>query len=250
MKHGQELVCSYDACRDQGIKFYYCSFCGIPAARRNFRQRHNHLNESSDGGSCSDDSEREEMPATTKIIDRVDQSSILDTPSASVAGISTGGGVHLPSPASVSITRIHTSSRDAIHNTNSSANFDHEERAKYDEAQSGRKRKRSSKKSKKKKRKKRDRKERSSSHHRRRDHLCHGDKADDSSLHHQHGWRSAITAASSKSVFQQEQQQTSTSSSDRSDGRRSKERLLHEEEGYSSYSIDPNSDGSGGVSVT
>ena len=42
VEHGEELICSYYACRNAGIKFRYCSHCKIPVAKRNFRKRHNH----------------------------------------------------------------------------------------------------------------------------------------------------------------------------------------------------------------
>ena len=42
IEHGGDLVCSFSACRNEGIKFCYCSHCGIPVAKRNFRQRHAH----------------------------------------------------------------------------------------------------------------------------------------------------------------------------------------------------------------
>jgi hypothetical protein len=42
VKHGQELFCSYPACRDGGVKFCYCMHCRIPVAKRNFRIRHHH----------------------------------------------------------------------------------------------------------------------------------------------------------------------------------------------------------------
>jgi hypothetical protein len=41
-EHGGNLVCSYPSCQAGGIKFCYCSTCGIAVARRNFRQRHDH----------------------------------------------------------------------------------------------------------------------------------------------------------------------------------------------------------------
>ena len=41
-RHGKELVCSFPACRDSGIKFCWCSYCRVPVARRNFRLRHHH----------------------------------------------------------------------------------------------------------------------------------------------------------------------------------------------------------------
>jgi hypothetical protein len=42
VKHGEELICSYFACRNAGIKFRYCSHCKVPVAKRNFRKRHKH----------------------------------------------------------------------------------------------------------------------------------------------------------------------------------------------------------------
>jgi len=40
--HGTPLKCSYPACRSQGVKFRYCAFCKIPAAKQNFLSRHRH----------------------------------------------------------------------------------------------------------------------------------------------------------------------------------------------------------------
>jgi len=42
VKHGEDLLCSFPQCRDGGVKFAYCLVCGIPVAKRNFRQRHEH----------------------------------------------------------------------------------------------------------------------------------------------------------------------------------------------------------------
>jgi len=42
VKHGEDLLCSFPQCRDGGVKFAYCLVCGIPVAKRNFRQRHDH----------------------------------------------------------------------------------------------------------------------------------------------------------------------------------------------------------------
>ncbi|KAL3945065.1 MAG: hypothetical protein SGBAC_000856 [Bacillariaceae sp.] len=42
VKHGAELVCSYDQCRNAGIKFRYCVFCSLPVAKRNFFKKHKH----------------------------------------------------------------------------------------------------------------------------------------------------------------------------------------------------------------
>jgi len=42
VQHGEELICSYEACRHGGIKFRYCATCSLPVAKRNFNQRHSH----------------------------------------------------------------------------------------------------------------------------------------------------------------------------------------------------------------
>lgn len=51
MKHGEHLICSDAACRDEGVKFVYCSLCGIPVAKRNFKSRHDHARHQLDPGS-------------------------------------------------------------------------------------------------------------------------------------------------------------------------------------------------------
>uniref|UniRef100_A0A7S1FW56 Uncharacterized protein n=1 Tax=Corethron hystrix TaxID=216773 RepID=A0A7S1FW56_9STRA len=40
--HGTELHCSHPVCKRGGCKFRFCAFCKSPAARRNFRKRHEH----------------------------------------------------------------------------------------------------------------------------------------------------------------------------------------------------------------
>lgn len=55
VKHGDELICSYFACRNAGIKFRYCSHCKVPVAKRNFRKRHKHGGQDVRGGGDSDD---------------------------------------------------------------------------------------------------------------------------------------------------------------------------------------------------
>ena len=42
IEHGDELMCSYPACRQAGVKFRYCLQCRVPVAKRNFRNRHRH----------------------------------------------------------------------------------------------------------------------------------------------------------------------------------------------------------------
>lgn len=42
MRHGAPLVCSFPACRDKGVKFLYCAYCKDACAKRQFRERHKH----------------------------------------------------------------------------------------------------------------------------------------------------------------------------------------------------------------
>ncbi|KAG7350591.1 hypothetical protein IV203_009951 [Nitzschia inconspicua] len=42
IEHGKNLICSYPPCADLGVKFCFCVHCGIPVAKRNVRQRHDH----------------------------------------------------------------------------------------------------------------------------------------------------------------------------------------------------------------
>jgi hypothetical protein len=42
MAHGADLICSYDHCRNAGVKFKFCGVCQMPVAKRNFRNRHRH----------------------------------------------------------------------------------------------------------------------------------------------------------------------------------------------------------------
>jgi len=61
VRHGEELICSYFACRNAGVKFRYCSHCKVPVAKRNFRKRHKHGdNLGKDGGDDEDHSGTEE----------------------------------------------------------------------------------------------------------------------------------------------------------------------------------------------
>mmetsp|Transcript_38024 Transcript_38024/g.38372 ORF Transcript_38024/g.38372 Transcript_38024/m.38372 type:complete len:298 (-) Transcript_38024:357-1250(-) len=42
VSHGDELICSYDACRNCGVKFLWCKTCQGPVPKRNFKNRHSH----------------------------------------------------------------------------------------------------------------------------------------------------------------------------------------------------------------
>ena len=33
VEHGEELMCSYFACRNAGIKFRYCAHCKVPVGK-------------------------------------------------------------------------------------------------------------------------------------------------------------------------------------------------------------------------
>lgn len=65
VKHGEELICSYFACRNAGIKFRYCSHCKVPVAKRNFRKRHKHGGEDV-AKLPGEDSDAEEEAAAAK----------------------------------------------------------------------------------------------------------------------------------------------------------------------------------------
>ena len=41
-KHGSELFCSHEQCRNEGIKFLYCAYCKVPVAKKSFYSRHRH----------------------------------------------------------------------------------------------------------------------------------------------------------------------------------------------------------------
>ena len=60
IEHGDELMCSYPACRQAGVKFRYCLHCKVPVAKRNFRNRHRHGVPGGDGGSVSGEEDEEE----------------------------------------------------------------------------------------------------------------------------------------------------------------------------------------------
>ena len=40
--HGSELVCSYPACRNSGVRFLYCKYCDAAISRRGFKTKHVH----------------------------------------------------------------------------------------------------------------------------------------------------------------------------------------------------------------
>ena len=66
VKHGEELICSYFACRNAGIKFRYCSQCKVPVAKRNFRKRHKHGGDPIAGGKGDDSGGDEDNVAVKK----------------------------------------------------------------------------------------------------------------------------------------------------------------------------------------
>lgn len=59
-KHGEDLVCSYFACRNGGVKFRYCAHCMAPVAKRNFCRRHDHGMSSRAGGDVDKDEDEDE----------------------------------------------------------------------------------------------------------------------------------------------------------------------------------------------
>ena len=44
--HGQDLFCSSRECFLEGVKFKYCAACDKAVAKRNFKKRHSHFDES------------------------------------------------------------------------------------------------------------------------------------------------------------------------------------------------------------
>jgi hypothetical protein len=40
--HGSELVCSYPACRNSGVRFLFCTYCDAAISRRGFKTKHVH----------------------------------------------------------------------------------------------------------------------------------------------------------------------------------------------------------------
>ena len=66
IEHGDELMCSYPACRQAGVKFRYCLHCKVPVAKRNFRNRHRHGVPGGDGAEEVEESDSEEEEAATK----------------------------------------------------------------------------------------------------------------------------------------------------------------------------------------
>mmetsp|Transcript_2731 Transcript_2731/g.6288 ORF Transcript_2731/g.6288 Transcript_2731/m.6288 type:complete len:894 (-) Transcript_2731:257-2938(-) len=75
IEHGDELLCSYPACRAAGCKFRYCLYCKVPVAKRNFRNRHRHGVPGGDGVEELSDSETEDE--ATRAGDRTDPTGFL-----------------------------------------------------------------------------------------------------------------------------------------------------------------------------
>ncbi|KAL9189268.1 hypothetical protein ACHAXT_011758 [Thalassiosira profunda] len=67
IEHGDELMCSYPACRQAGVKFRYCLHCKVPVAKRNFRNRHRHGVPGGDGASDAEAESSEEEETETCI---------------------------------------------------------------------------------------------------------------------------------------------------------------------------------------
>eukprot|EP00545_Synedropsis_sp_CCMP1620_P013422 CAMPEP_0119005676 /NCGR_PEP_ID=MMETSP1176-20130426/1861_1 /TAXON_ID=265551 /ORGANISM="Synedropsis recta cf, Strain CCMP1620" /LENGTH=573 /DNA_ID=CAMNT_0006957513 /DNA_START=29 /DNA_END=1750 /DNA_ORIENTATION=- len=66
VEHGEELICSYFACRNAGIKFRYCTHCKVPVAKRNFRKRHKHGKTSAGADGEEEEEVEEEEDASAK----------------------------------------------------------------------------------------------------------------------------------------------------------------------------------------
>eukprot|EP00588_Corethron_pennatum_P012966 CAMPEP_0194281096 /NCGR_PEP_ID=MMETSP0169-20130528/19841_1 /TAXON_ID=218684 /ORGANISM="Corethron pennatum, Strain L29A3" /LENGTH=442 /DNA_ID=CAMNT_0039026055 /DNA_START=58 /DNA_END=1386 /DNA_ORIENTATION=+ len=61
--HGTELYCSHPLCKSGGCKFRYCAICKAPAARRNFRKRHEHAGNDQNPKTKREKSSSEKVPA-------------------------------------------------------------------------------------------------------------------------------------------------------------------------------------------
>ena len=67
IEHGDELMCSYPACRQAGVKFRYCLHCRVPVAKRNFRNRHRHGVPGGEGEEDFEEESEEEEEETSAI---------------------------------------------------------------------------------------------------------------------------------------------------------------------------------------
>jgi len=45
IEHGDDLKCAHPLCQGQGVKFQFCMYCDRPVAKRNFRNRHLHIDQ-------------------------------------------------------------------------------------------------------------------------------------------------------------------------------------------------------------
>jgi len=68
IKHGEELICSYEDCRKVGIKFKYCAFCKVPVAKRNFQKRHKHGGSEVDVGDEVDSLDDPDLPCENEAL--------------------------------------------------------------------------------------------------------------------------------------------------------------------------------------
>lgn len=94
VKHGEELICSYFACRNAGIKFRYCSHCKVPVAKRNFRKRHKHGGEIiGDKGDDSGDDETPKKGIPSQITASRDEEEDEDGISSQSADSTNHGGI-------------------------------------------------------------------------------------------------------------------------------------------------------------
>jgi hypothetical protein len=88
VKHGEELICSYFACRNAGIKFRYCSHCKVPVAKRNFRKRHKHGGEDIAMGADDSGGEDDIIPVKKGIPSQIFQMAASPEEAAEEDGIS------------------------------------------------------------------------------------------------------------------------------------------------------------------
>lgn len=79
MKHGEELRCSHPVCQAGGVKFCYCAVCKKPAAKRNFRGRHHHIDEDPRVDARNDFPENLKKDVARKSMTSVPQESMIES---------------------------------------------------------------------------------------------------------------------------------------------------------------------------
>jgi hypothetical protein len=96
VQHGQELICSYPACRESGVKFCFCKHCHIPVAKHNFRSRHHHVKDEETTATKS-------SPATTICVDCNPQTVVMNESSSSLVSSTSASTNNNSTPAAFNL---------------------------------------------------------------------------------------------------------------------------------------------------